>query len=169
GLERREQVSDFHCVVTWSRRDVRWSGVRFGDFYREIVVPNAKPDAGVAHIRVIGSDGYRADLLLDDALSPDVLLANRLDGEPLPLKHGAPIRLVSPAQYGYKSVRHVRKILFLKAPKGHAGPGGLLVHPRARVAHEERSRGLPGWAYRRIYRLGRPLALWYFRRHDRDE
>jgi len=34
-----DQVADFHCVTTWSVRDLVWSGVRFLDFYREFVVP----------------------------------------------------------------------------------------------------------------------------------
>ncbi|MGI9404880.1 MAG: molybdopterin-dependent oxidoreductase [Hyphomicrobiaceae bacterium] len=168
GLERVDQVSDFHCVCTWSRRNVRWGGVRFRDFYQAIVVPRAGADDGVAHVRVIGADGYRADLHLEDAFDPEVLLADTLDGEPLPLAHGAPLRLVSPAQYGYKSVRHVRKILFTVEAKTLAGVTGLLAHPRGRVAHEERSRGLPGSVLRRIYRAGLPAALWYFRRHDRE-
>ena len=74
GLRRVDQASDSHCVTTWSCRAVRWSGVRF------------------------------ADLPLEDLLAPDVLLADRLEGQPLPVAHGAPLRLVAPAHYGYKSV-----------------------------------------------------------------
>ncbi|MGI9406083.1 MAG: molybdopterin-dependent oxidoreductase [Hyphomicrobiaceae bacterium] len=173
SLPRTEQVSDFHCVTTWSRMDVRWCGYRFADFYRTIVVPRAEPAPDVSHIRVIGSDGYCADLLLQDALGGDVLLADEMEGEPLPLAHGAPIRLVSPAQYGYKSVRHVRKIVLTDGQKTGTGLVAaidrLMEHPRARVQYEERSQGMPGWVYRRIYRAFLPAALWYFRRHDRNE
>ncbi len=43
GLPRVEQVSDFHCVTTWSCRSLRWGGVRFADFYERVVVPKACP------------------------------------------------------------------------------------------------------------------------------
>ena len=43
GLPRVEQVSDFHCVTTWSRRALRWGGVRFVDFYQKVLVPKARP------------------------------------------------------------------------------------------------------------------------------
>ena len=42
-LPRIEQTSDFHCVTTWTRRSLRWSGFRFSDFYERIVVPLARP------------------------------------------------------------------------------------------------------------------------------
>src|SRR5437868_10754478 len=38
-MERVEQTSDFHCVTTWSCGALRWSGVRFADFYRRHIVP----------------------------------------------------------------------------------------------------------------------------------
>lgn len=42
GLPRIEQVSDFHCVTTWSRRGLRWGGVRFAEFWHEVFVPRAR-------------------------------------------------------------------------------------------------------------------------------
>ena len=38
-LERIEQVSDFHCVTTWSYCDVHWGGYRFRDFYEQFIQP----------------------------------------------------------------------------------------------------------------------------------
>jgi len=89
-----------------------------------------------------------------------VLLADRLDGEPLSIAHGAPLRLVAPAHYGYKSVKHVNRIEFWRDSR-HYRPVGFrfMVHPRARVAREERGRWIPGWALRYLYRpLVRPTA-----------
>lgn len=89
GLPRVEQVSDLHCVTTWSRRGLRWGGVRFVDFWQSVVVPRARPRAGARLLRLRGQDGAWTGLLLEDALGSDVLLADTLDGKPLDVAHGA--------------------------------------------------------------------------------
>ena len=38
---------------------------------------------------------------------PDVLLANELNSQPLTVEHGAPLRLIAPKHYGYKSVKYL--------------------------------------------------------------
>lgn len=159
-LARVEQVSDFHCVTTWTRRGLRWGGVRFADFYHQIVVPLAGPAADARFVVLRGQDGARTSLPLDDLLAPDVLLADQLDGEPLPVEHGAPIRLVAPAHYGYKSVKHLHRIEFWRTAENYRPVGpAFMVHPRARVAAEERGRWVPGWLLRHLYRpLIRPTA-----------
>ena len=159
-VPRVEQISDFHCVTTWTRRALRWSGYRFSDFYQQIVMPLARPASGATFVVLRGQDGARTSLPLDDLLAPDVLLADRLDGQPLPIEHGAPIRLVAPAHYGYKSVKHLNRIELWRSSANYR-PFGLrfMVHPRARVAKEERGRWVPGWLLRYLYRpLIRPTA-----------
>ena len=155
ALERVDQVSDFHCVTTWSRRSVGWSGFRFADFYREVAVARAGAPADATHVVLQGQDGYRNCLLLEDLLAPDVLLADRVDGRPLGLEHGGPLRLVAPAHYGYKNVKHLAAIEFRRDRSTYRFPRpypGLMDHPRARVALEERGVGLPGWCFRYLYR-----------------
>ena len=153
GLPRVEQVSDFHCVTTWSRRSLRWGGVRFADFYDKVVVPTARPRPEATLIALRGQDGARTGMLLRDLLAPDVLLADTLDGEPLAVEHGAPLRLIAPKHYGYKSVKHLSRIEFKKADSGYGVSGfRFMDHPRARVALEERGRGVPGWLLRYLYR-----------------
>jgi DMSO/TMAO reductase YedYZ molybdopterin-dependent catalytic subunit len=107
-LPRHEQTSDLHCVTTWSRLGLRWGGYRLRDVYERLIVPRTKPDPDARCLVITGLDGYRASLLLEDALASDVLLADRLDGEEIPIEHGAPIRVVAPGHYGDKSVRHMR-------------------------------------------------------------
>lgn len=159
-LDRVEQCSDFHCVTTWTRRALQWSGFRFSDFYRQIVVPLADPPADAAFVVLRGQDGARSSLPLEDLLAPDVLLADRLNGEPLSIAHGAPLRLVAPSHYGYKSVKHVDRIDFWRSDTKYKPVGfRFMVHPRARVAHEERGQWVPGWILRYLYRpLIRPTA-----------
>jgi DMSO/TMAO reductase YedYZ molybdopterin-dependent catalytic subunit len=153
GLPRVEQVSDFHCVTTWSRRSLRWGGVRFVDFFERVVVPRARPQPNASFLIFRGQDGARTSLLLEDLLVPDVLLADTLDGSPLTVEHGAPLRLVAPAQYGYKSVKHLSRIEFRRGYEGYRPTAfRFMDHPRARVALEERGRWVPGWLLRHLYR-----------------
>ena len=152
-LYREEREADFHCVTTWTRRGVRWSGFSFRDFYEKFVVPRARPEASANVVVLRCQDGYAACLPLDDLLADDVLLADRLDGQPLGVAHGAPLRLVAPAHYGYKNAKHLRGIEFWRDARKYRFPGmAWMDHPRARVAEEERAKLLPNWLVRWLYR-----------------
>jgi hypothetical protein len=80
-LPRTKQVSDLHCVTTWSKCGLEWSGVRFRDFYEQLVVPEVRPEADARLVVFRGQDGNRASLPLEDLLADDVLLADTLDGQ----------------------------------------------------------------------------------------
>ncbi|MCH7825880.1 MAG: molybdopterin-dependent oxidoreductase [Acidobacteria bacterium] len=155
NLPRHEQESDLHCVATWSRCGLHWSGYRLRDIHERLIVPRARPHPEVRYLLFRGLDGFWASLSLEDALSSDVLLADRLDGEPLSVDHGAPIRLVAPAHYGYKSVKHLGSIELYIERSLDVLPWQM--HPRARVAEEERTRFLPGRVIRPIFRAGLPM------------
>ena len=153
GLPRTELTCDFHCVTTWSFRGLCWEGVRFIDFYEQVLVPLAKPRTGSTLVALRAQDGARTAMLLEDLLSPDVLLADRLNGEALSVDHGAPLRLVAPAHYGYKSAKHLSSIEFREPGESYRVSGfRFMDHPRARVALEERGRMIPGWLLRYLYR-----------------
>jgi DMSO/TMAO reductase YedYZ molybdopterin-dependent catalytic subunit len=163
-LPRVGQVSDFHCVTTWSKCGLQWSGFRFRDFFHGIVEPKAAPHAGADLVVLRSQDGYAQSLPLEDLLAPDVLLADRLDGEPLSIAHGAPLRLVAPAHYGYKNVKHLCAIEFWRDARAYRFLGPKFMdHPRARVAFEERGRGVPAWVLRRMYPTLIPPVRWLFR------
>jgi DMSO/TMAO reductase YedYZ molybdopterin-dependent catalytic subunit len=165
GMPEIEQVSDFHCVTTWSRRAVRWGGVRFADFYEQVIAPQARPLADARTFILRGQDGARTTMLLEDLLAPDVLIATMLDGVPLSIEHGAPMRLIAPAHYAYKSVKHLSRIE-IRTDESKFRPAAFrfMDHPRARVASEERGRGLPGWLLRFLYRpLVRPTMRYFAR------
>ncbi len=164
GLTRVEQVSDFHCVTTWSCLALRWSGFRFSEFFERLVAPRARPRRDARLVVFRCQDGYRARLPLDDLLASDVLLADRLDGKPLTIEHGAPLRLVAPAHYGYKNAKHLTRVEFWREDRKYL-PSALpfMDHPRARVALEERGT-VSGRFLRYIYRPfilpGRLLYRW---------
>jgi len=161
-LTRRDQITDFHCVTTWTRRDLRWEGIAFRDFFNDLVVAACGPRPDVSHLVLVGADGYEATMLLEDALADDVLLADCLDGAPLMPEHGAPLRFVSPQQYGYKSVKHLIAIQLWSQPP--PGKLGAKEHPRARVLREERHACIPARLLRLPYRLAIPLTARGYRR-----
>jgi DMSO/TMAO reductase YedYZ molybdopterin-dependent catalytic subunit len=105
-LPRTEQVSDFHCVTGWSVEDVHWGGVRLADLLADV---RLRPLG--RFLRFVSDEvPYDDWLTLEQALLPDVLLATEMDGRALPRPHGAPVRLVVPRMYGYKSVKWVTGI-----------------------------------------------------------
>jgi DMSO/TMAO reductase YedYZ molybdopterin-dependent catalytic subunit len=106
ALPRAEQVSDFHCVTGWSVDDVHWAGIRFRDLIDAV---GAKPQA--RWLRFVSEEvPYTDSLSVPQALLPDAMLALDMDGAPLSEPHGAPVRVVMPQMYGYKSVKWVTRI-----------------------------------------------------------
>ena len=107
----------------------------------------------------------RNDGMVDGFLADDVLLADRLDGAPLCVTHGAPLRLVAPAHYACKSVRHLNAIEFWRDARNYRFPGPKLIFnpPRARVALEERGHTLPPMFFRRVWPKMVPLIRWLYR------
>ncbi len=121
ALPQVEEESDFHCVTTWSRLDNRWKGVRFSTL-AELVVPrgDARFVATTAYDRDPSSGiEYTTNVTLERALDPDVLLVHSWNGEPLPVEHGGPCRMITPRLYAWKGAKWIRKIEFL----AHDRPG----------------------------------------------
>ena len=164
-LPRIDQECDFHCVTTWTCRSLRWSGFRFRDFYERIVTPRAHPRTDATLVILRCQDHYAPSLPLEDLLAPDVLLADRLGGKAVSIEHGAPLRLVAPAHYGYKNAKHLCSVEFWIDDRAYRSASfKFMDHPRARVAFEERGRYVPGRLLRYLYRpLVRP-TIRQFRR-----
>ncbi len=115
GLPQTEDVSDFHCVTTWSRFDNHWRGVRLRDL-AELAVP--EEDAAFVFFTSYdvqpGTDiPYTTNLPLARATEDDVLLVHTWEGQPLPREHGGPVRVITPKLYAWKGAKWVRRIEFL--------------------------------------------------------
>ncbi|MBM3725565.1 MAG: hypothetical protein FJW40_09090 [Acidobacteria bacterium] len=129
ALPQLTQSSRMKCVQCWSARN-NWGGFRFGPLL-DLVKPSAKAKA----IRIDCADKWYEYFTLAEALSPRVLLALDLEGKPLPDKHGAPLRLIDPAKYGYKSAKLITAITFVEEGKGsmacdigpYYSPGGDIL------------------------------------------
>jgi DMSO/TMAO reductase YedYZ molybdopterin-dependent catalytic subunit len=114
-LPQVEDVSDFHCVTTWSRLDNRWRGVRFRDV-AELVVPRdeARFVSCTGYDVAPGTDvPYTTNLPLARAVEDDVLLVHTWEDEPLPIEHGGPVRMITPKLYAWKGTKWIRAIELL--------------------------------------------------------
>jgi DMSO/TMAO reductase YedYZ molybdopterin-dependent catalytic subunit len=116
ALPQVEDVSDFHCVTSWSRMDNHWGGVRFSEIAeRARPLPSARFILVTAYDRAPGLDiPYTTNLLLEEALQPDVLLVHTWEGAPLPLEHGGPVRMITPQLYAWKGAKWIQRITFLE-------------------------------------------------------
>ncbi|MCU0634351.1 MAG: sulfite oxidase, partial [Gemmatimonadaceae bacterium] len=91
-----------------------WSGVRLADVLRDVGV-----EEGATHVEFSGLDaverdgerfGFGGSIALTKALTDDVLLATHLNGAPLPVAHGYPLRAVVPGWIGARSVKWLGRI-----------------------------------------------------------
>lgn len=166
-LPRVDTISDFHCVTTWSYRNIHWSGFRLKDVYEILIKPQIPTDMAIKKFMFRGLDKYKSSLLVEDALADDILLVDMMDNEPLSSKHGAPLRIIAPAHYGYKNVKHLRKIDCLEdVASTRSLLPRMMDHERARVEYEERGRFIPGWILRYLYR---PLIASGIRRMNKSD
>jgi DMSO/TMAO reductase YedYZ molybdopterin-dependent catalytic subunit len=115
ALPQVDEVSDFHCVTTWSRFDNNWRGVRF-----RTIAELAVPRESAGHVLCTGYDfmpgsfiPYTTNLPLARAVDDDVLLVHTWEGRPLPREHGGPVRMITPKLYAWKGTKWIRKIEFL--------------------------------------------------------
>ncbi len=109
GLPQTEDISDFHCVTTWSKLDMPWLGVSFLD-----IAALVSPKATATHVLCYGYDTYTTNLSLEEALKPDVLLVHSVYGEPLAIEHGGPVRMITPQLYAWKGSKWIKRIEFLE-------------------------------------------------------
>lgn len=101
-------TADFHCVTTWSKLDVQWTGVKVMDFMKQIEF-----DPKATHIMEHCYGGYTTNIAIDDFLREENFFAHTLSGEPLPADHGGPLRLVVPHLYAWKSAKWINGLEFL--------------------------------------------------------
>jgi DMSO/TMAO reductase YedYZ molybdopterin-dependent catalytic subunit len=112
ALPQVEDVSDFHCVTTWSKFDCRWSGVAFTTLFEL-----ARPLPEARFVYFTSSDGYSTNVPLQTCLDDDVLVATHFDGKPLEKQHGAPARVIIPKLYAWKGAKFLTGITFLAEDK----------------------------------------------------
>jgi len=119
GLTVEERIYRFRCVEAWSMV-VPWNGVELADVLAKVgVQPEAKyiafetavqPEVMIGVQRQVIPFPYVEGLRIDEAMHPLTLLATGIYGEPMANQNGAPIRLVVPWKYGFKSIKSIVRI-----------------------------------------------------------
>jgi len=119
--EVEERIYRFRCVEAWSMV-IPWNGIELGKVLRRLgPQPGAKYVAFETAVRPDEMPGlatsnidwpYREGLRMDEALHPLTLLATGIYGEAMPNQNGAPMRLVVPWKYGFKSIKSIVRISF---------------------------------------------------------
>ncbi len=119
GKSIEERIYRFRCVEAWSMV-IPWNGFELRALLEQVgVQPSAKYVAFETIVRPEEMPGQRTRLLpwpyveglrLDEAMHPLTLMATGIYGEPMPNQNGAPIRLVVPWKYGFKSIKSIVRI-----------------------------------------------------------
>ena len=127
GQPIEERIYRFRCVEAWSMV-IPWQGFQLSGLltklgvqsganyvgFETLVRPEEMPGQNTTSIEW----PYREGLRLDEAMHPLTIMATGLYGEPMPNQNGAPIRLVVPWKYGFKSIKSIVRItLTAEQPK----------------------------------------------------
>jgi DMSO/TMAO reductase YedYZ molybdopterin-dependent catalytic subunit len=109
ALPKTEIVYDFKCVEGWDQIQY-WGGVRFVDFINHYQLQD---HTKMEYVGMETPDkGYYVGIDMPSAIHPQTILAYEVNGKPLPLEHGAPLRLIIPVKYGIKNLKRIGTIAF---------------------------------------------------------
>jgi sulfoxide reductase catalytic subunit YedY len=157
-----ERIYRLRCVEAWSMV-IPWVGIPLRDVIKR-VEPTSKakyvefttlhdPEQMPGQRRRVLNWPYVEGLRMDEAMHPLTILAVGLYGQILPNQNGAPLRLVVPWKYGFKSIKSIVKIRFTQTQPqttwAQAGPGeyGFYANVNPDVDH-------PRWSQKRERRIG---------------
>lgn len=108
-LPYTEVTYNFKCIEGWSQV-TNWGGVRFADFIKAY---GLNEQAAMKYLGLSTPDGqYYVGIDMPSALHPQTLLCYNLNGKPLPMDQGYPLRLIIPVKYGVKSLKRIGDMYF---------------------------------------------------------
>lgn len=146
-LPQLTQNSRMKCVQCWSAR-ATWGGFRFAS-----LLELAKPLKTAKAIRIDCADKWYEYMSLEEMANPRVLLVLDREGKPLPDRNGAPLRLLDPSKYGYKSAKLITSITFVAEGKGsmacdigpYYSPSGEILAGYDTPLDLDANAAKPGW------------------------
>jgi DMSO/TMAO reductase YedYZ molybdopterin-dependent catalytic subunit len=117
SLPSRTQITRHDCVEGWSAI-AKWKGVPVAEIMKQ-AQPQPEAKYVVFYCMDTDSEGnhYYESVDFDDALHPQTILAYEMNGRPLPVEHGAPIRLRVETQLGYKMAKYIQRVEFIASYK----------------------------------------------------
>ena len=162
-FEHEERLYHFRCVERWAM-NIPWSG-----FPLSKLIAKADPKSSAKYIRFTTVNRpeqmpgmakasyydwpYVEALRLDEAQNELAMVVTGVYGKPLPIQHGAPVRIIVPWKYGFKNPKSVVKIEFLDRQPStfwmiQAHEYGFLSNVNPNIPH-------PRWSQMRSYWLGK--------------
>jgi hypothetical protein len=110
SLPVHEMVSELRCIEGWSII-VHWKGARLRD-----LLERHPPRETTEYLALeTPGRGYYVGLDMESALHPQTLLVYEMNGAPLTMIHGAPLRLAIPVKYGIKNIKRIGTIRYTNA------------------------------------------------------
>ena len=114
ALPAETPTVDIHCVTSWSKFDTSWRGVSV-----DTLLDIARPSPNAAFVTAFSHTGYTTNLPLADVTDGKAWIVWEVDGAPLPVDHGGPVRMIVPHLYFWKSAKWVAGLRLLD----HDEPG----------------------------------------------
>ncbi|CAN5860362.1 hypothetical protein BH11BAC4_BH11BAC4_20340 [soil metagenome] len=109
ALPKTSIIFDFKCIEGWSQV-THWAGVKFSDFVKRYKLNEQ------AQLQFTGlytpDEEYYVGIDNKSMMHPQTLLCYEMNGAPLPLNQGAPLRLIIPVKYGIKHLKRIGTIFF---------------------------------------------------------
>jgi DMSO/TMAO reductase YedYZ molybdopterin-dependent catalytic subunit len=126
---------DIHCVTRWSKPGLRFRGVELAE-----LLARAQPSGEALYVSFTARSERRhsTSLPLADAISLGAMLTIEVAGQPLPVQHGGPLRLVVPGRYFYKSLKWLEHIELLAEDRLGYWESTAGYHNHADYLKEER-------------------------------
>ena len=104
-FEQVDVTCDIHCVTGWTLLNSRWRGVRLS-----AIIETVRPYKNTGFVILEAAKGYTANIPISDIRKENVILAHDFSGKPLEKAHGAPVRVVIPDRYFYKSAKWIEGV-----------------------------------------------------------
>jgi DMSO/TMAO reductase YedYZ molybdopterin-dependent catalytic subunit/thiosulfate reductase cytochrome b subunit len=115
AMPKQEQITKHNCIQGWTAIG-EWGGVPMRDIIK-LCQPSKQAKYVIFHCYDEDDKGaaYYSGLRIKDMLDPQTILAYEMNGKPLPIEHGAPLRLRCERKYGYKMAKYLKSIEFVSS------------------------------------------------------
>jgi DMSO/TMAO reductase YedYZ molybdopterin-dependent catalytic subunit len=108
-LPKKEIVFDFKCIEGWSQV-THWGGVPFSTFIKAY---GLNKESKMSYVGLVTPDKeYYVGIDMPSALQSQTLLCYEMNGKPLPMNQGYPLRLIIPVKYGIKHLKRIGTLFF---------------------------------------------------------
>ncbi len=109
SLPKTDITFDFKCIEGWSQV-THWAGVKFSDFVKKY---NLTSECAMQYVGLNTPDKkYYVGIDTRSILQPQTILCYEMNGKPLPMNQGYPLRLIIPVKYGIKHLKRIGTIFF---------------------------------------------------------